>query len=639
MTLFDLSTILFAILGLGFLVFIHELGHYLSARKQGMRVEAFAIGFGKPIFSWERNGVKWRLCILPFGGYVKIAGMQKEGTREPADIPDGFFGKKPIQRVQVALAGPLVNIAFAFIVFTILWISGGRDKSFAEYTHRIGAIDPQSQLYQNGVRPGDIVEKYNGHPFHGFKDLLIAGLMKNESIDVQGFKVNQATGFKEPFHYQLRPYNNGSLGNEKFATVGIVSPARYLFYKGEFLKGSPIAASGIEPKDRILWSNGEMVFSHQQLSHLTNEATVFLTIQRDDRVIHTKVPRVPINELAMTMSEKGEIDDWQHEAQVKGRLSDLMFIPYNISPDLFIEGDISFIDEGDQKKAWENLQTFVPLQEGDRILALDSLRVRNPYELLNLLQNRRQLLIVDRNPQILEKVSLKEAEQQFGAMGNDLQKMVQSIGTDKPIQQLGTLVLLKPIEPKPLRDFPLNEAQKAQLAQEVDQSKKAIDAMKDPAAKISALKEFEKDQKKLVLGLPLMDREIRYNPTPGEQFIEVFHDTYRTLYSLFTGVASPKYVAGPVGIVQIVHQSWMIGAKEALFWLALISLNLGIINLLPLPVLDGGHILFSFIEMVTKRPIKPKMMEKMIVPFVVLLIGFFIFVTYHDIARLLSKFF
>src|SRR3989338_3656807 len=104
---------IFAILGLGFLVFIHELGHYFVARRGGMRVEAFAIGFGKPLYTWEHKGVKWHINMLPFGGYVKIAGMHKEKGVEPSDIVDGFFGKSHWKRIQVALAGPVVNIVFA----------------------------------------------------------------------------------------------------------------------------------------------------------------------------------------------------------------------------------------------------------------------------------------------------------------------------------------------------------------------------------------------------------------------------------------------------------------------------------------------------------------------------------------------
>src|SRR5690348_8655641 len=99
-----------------------------------MRVETFSIGFGHPIYTWERDGVQWRICWLLFGGYVKIAGMQKEGSREPYEIPEGFYSKRPWARIQVSLAGPLVNIAFAFLAFAALWVSGGRDKPFSEFT-------------------------------------------------------------------------------------------------------------------------------------------------------------------------------------------------------------------------------------------------------------------------------------------------------------------------------------------------------------------------------------------------------------------------------------------------------------------------------------------------------------------------
>ena len=263
-----------------------------------------------------------------------------------------------------------------------------------------------------------------------------------------------------------------------------------------------------------------------------------------------------------------------------------------------------------------------------------------PFELLTEVQQRRVLMVVDRDPSITQKVLWTEADQQFDNFSTaDLQKIVSSIGTKDAVTDAGDLHLLAPIAPKPLADFALSETQKAQLAQELAQTKKEIEGIQDPIKREESIHQLEKSQAKLVLGLPLVDREVRYNPAPQAQFGEVLKDTYRTLTSLFSGAANPKYVAGPVGIVQIVHQSWMLGPKEALFWMALISLNLGIINLLPLPVLDGGHIMFSIIELFTRRPIKSKTMERMIVPFVVLLIGFFLFVTYHDITRLFSKFF
>jgi regulator of sigma E protease len=98
-------------------------------------------------------------------------------------------------------------------------------------------------------------------------------------------------------------------------------------------------------------------------------------------------------------------------------------------------------------------------------------------------------------------------------------------------------------------------------------------------------------------------------------------------------------MSGPVGIVEVIHHSWGVGIKEVLFWMGLISLNLGFLNLLPIPVLDGGHICFSLVEMVTKRPIKAKTMERLIIPFVVLLVALFVYLTYNDLLRLFSRFF
>jgi regulator of sigma E protease len=631
-----------AILGLGFLVFIHELGHFWVARRNGMRVEAFAIGFGKPLYTWEHNGVKWHICCLPFGGYVKIAGMQKEGSREPYEIADGFYGKRPWQRIQVALAGPLVNILFAIVVFALIWIMGGRDKSFAEFTHRIGWVDPKSALYERGVRPGDVIEKYDGREFRGFKDLLVASIMDDETTRIEGYKVDYATGEKIPFDYTLKTYPDPRSSKEKFLTIGVLSPAQYLIYDQEKASG-PMQQAGIEPKDRIVWLDGEVVFSVKQLSSLVNESAALLTVQRDGEIFQTKAPRVHLDELKMSAVERAEIDDWQHETGLKGRLQDLYFIPYNLSPTADVESRIPFIDEEDQVKAFQSCQRcayFNPLEEGDRILAIDGEAVRSSADLLQKLQTRRVLVIVDRDPASIQKISWTKADGQFDSFSPaDLDAIVSSIGTERPVASAGKLHLLRPVVPQTFSELPLSQDQKARIAQEFAESKKEIEAIQDPQKRAEQLRELEKNQRKLVLGVPLKDREVRYNPSPVQQFLNVFEDTWRTISGLVSGVLNPKYVSGPVGIVHVVHQSWMVGAKEALFWMAVISLNLGIVNLLPIPVLDGGHIMFSLLEMITKRPLRSKTMERLVIPFIGLLVALFIYITYQDIARLFSKFF
>lgn len=634
---------LLAILGLGFLVFIHELGHFLVARRQGMRVEAFAIGFGKPIYTWEHDGVKWMICMLPFGGYVRIAGMQKEGSREPYEIRDGFYGKRPWQRIKVALAGPLVNIAFSFVAFSVLWMSGGRSKPSAEFTHRIGWVDPKAPLYELGVRPGDVISNYGGKPFHGFRDLLVTSLMDGGSVRIEGYKIDEGTGKLVDFDYTLKTYENPQSAKLKLNTIGVLSPASYLIYDTPgtgFV--SPSANVGIEPGDRLLWADGEMIFSVQQLSALTNESTALLTVRRGNEIFHTKAPRVQLEDLSLTSPERAEIGDWQYEAGIKGRLQDLYFIPYNLSPTAVVEKRLTFFDAENQARAFRQCHrcsTFTPLEEEDQILAVDGIPIHSAYQLLEHLQTRRVLLVVDRNPLANKVVPWTQSDQAFDAFSRkDLKAIVSSIGTEHPLTHSGSLYLLNPIVPKTRLELPLSPEQHAAIAKETALIKKEIEAISDPAKRGAALKQLEISQKRLVLGLPLKDREVTYNPNPLEQFKVVVVDTWRTLSGLFSGYLNPKYVSGPVGIIQVVHQSWMVGVKEALFWMAVISLNLGIMNLLPVPVLDGGHIMFSLLEAVRKRPLRAKTMERLIIPFIGLLIVFFLYITYQDIARLFSKF-
>ena len=96
-------------------------------------------------------------------------------------------------------------------------------------------------------------------------------------------------------------------------------------------------------------------------------------------------------------------------------------------------------------------------------------------------------------------------------------------------------------------------------------------------------------------------------------------------------------MSGPIGIVRAVSFSISSGIINALYWLGFISLNLGIVNLLPIPMLDGGHIMFSGVEIATRKKLNPKTIEKLIYPFLILIILFFLYVSYHDILRIFIR--
>ena len=339
--------------------------------------------------------------------------------------------------------------------------------------------------------------------------------------------------------------------------------------------------------------------------------------------------------------QKAELDDWQYEANLEGKLDDLFFVPYLLSPSGEVEMRLGFIDEEDQRRAFQTCERcayFHPLKEGDRIVAIDGQQVETSYELLHQLQTRRVLLVVQRNAQARSPISWQKADQDFDRHFNakDLQALVSSIGTNQEISHSGNLYLLRPVEPKP---FPEVAALYGHDAATLEKQLEQLRSIEDPQKRKEQIEQLEKMQKRLFLGIAFHDREVTYNPSPIKQLFSVCSDTWRTLSNLFSGNLSPKYMSGPVGIIQVVQFSWTQGIKEALFWMGFISLNLGIFNLLPIPVLDGGHICFSLYEVCTRRRISAKMMERLVLPFFGLLIVFFIYITYQDVSRLLSRFF
>ncbi len=635
----NLFHIILALLGISFLVFIHELGHYIMARRVGMKVEIFSIGFGKPIYKWEMQGVKWQICWLIFGGYVRIAGMEKQGTLEPHQIPDGFFGKKPWARIKVALMGPMANILFALVAFTIIWALGGQEKPFQRYTNIIGEIDPQSKLYPIGVRPGDELTSVGGTKAHGFQDFFIDIVLSQTTPTLNGSLIDYWKNSKQPFSYSFDPNLHGM---EAAQTLGI-APAQYLIFDRFTSPDSPMKESGIQKGDRLLWVDGELIFSRDQLSQIINEPRTLLTVRREGKVFLTRIPRLKISDLRLDSTLKAELDDWQHEANLNGKTSSLFFIPYNLTHDAIVQSCLTYLDQNTEETCHVSSPRDpfdMPLKAGDQIIAIEAAPISTSSALLSKLQTKQSLVIVQRQKEP-SMPAWTEADGQFKSSfdPSQLQKLFLQIGTPQSQSQIGDLILLSPIALKPLSELPLDEKARQQSLLQYEAQKRAIEKIEDPQLREKELLELEAQQKRWMLGVVLSDRLVSYNPSPLVLFADVVDQTWRSFLSLISGSISPKYLSGPVSIVGVLQNSWGDGFKEALFWLGFISLNLAFLNLLPIPVLDGGHILFSLIESITKKPMKAKTMERLILPFIILIIAFFIYVTYHDLVRLLGQFF
>jgi regulator of sigma E protease len=642
-----LISFILALIGLGILVLVHEAGHFLMAKRVGMRVEVFGIGFGRPLFSFIRKGVRFNICWIPFGGYVKIAGMEGKKGEPPYSAPDGFFAKSPGARIKVALCGPLANIFFALLAFTIIWATGGRAKPYSDVSARAGWVDPTSELYKKGVRPGDLIVSYNQRPVRGSKDHLYAAMTGGTKIAVEVEKLESPVGLPRRMTIEVSPYQHPLAVEKGILTTGILAPANFLVWtppKDAAFHSETEQKSGIQAGDRLVWVDGESLASQMQLSALLNDGCLFVTVLRDGSYFHVRIPRIRLNELRLSPDLRGELSDWQYEAKLQAsRLNQLWFLPYNLTSDGVVEGPIPLLDtEPKAKESEERALAGTPLQPGDRIVAVAGKRVSSSPEILQAFQEKHVLVIVDRVPNPKHPLSFNDADRLFRSaiQSAQLMRLEQSIGTPDQEQQDGTFVLLNPIVPK-TRDELLEESgHKDEVALQRAEEERYLRSIEDPQARLQVEQSMQQRDRQLLLGLSgVQDTTVLYNPDPLTVCYSIGDEIYQTFTALFGGYLSPRWMSGPVGILQVIQQQWSVGYKEALFWLGLVSLNLAVLNLLPLPVLDGGYVLLSLFEMITGIRLKVETIEKIVLPFAVLLIGFILYLTYNDLARIFDTFF
>ncbi|MCH9612336.1 MAG: hypothetical protein S4CHLAM102_08230 [Chlamydiia bacterium] len=635
----SLLYVIYAALGLSFLVFIHELGHYFAARWVGIRVEVFSIGFGKPFLSWNHKGVKWQMCFLLFGGYVKMAGMEREGNVEPSEIPDGYWGKAPLKRIFVALMGPVVNIVFAILVFAGIYLAGGRLRPFGEYTKVIGSIDSSSELYANGVRAGDTISSLDEHSYTGYKDILFMAVHQDKKVEIAGDKVDYYTSEKTPYSLRLTPQPDTRFGDKKLMTIGVQAPANYMVYAGGAEGGmspaSPMHGSGIETGERVFWANGQLLFSNEQLSSIVNQPLSYITFERNGKRMELTIPRVKLIEFAFTEDQFNQFQDWKFDSGLQGGVKQFTFIPYILNAYGRVVEEAKFLDS----EVSEDLDRLIrtnkgagKLMAGDQILSVDGVPIGSGLDFFQKVQTKRIVMMAAKGVSEIDHapVTWENQDQLFtkGINWVEVNELISEIGVTTEVEQLGNLKLLSPIVPMTTMEYEqkVSELGDTSLISKTQLAQFATHALVQSAA--------SEERKYVFLGMTFDQQKVIYNPSPFTLVQGAVIDTYRMFKGLISGNLSPKWMSGPVGIVRVMHMSWQMGFLEAFFWIAVISLNLGIFNLLPIPVLDGGHICFSLWEMITKKPIPSRTMEKMIVPFVVLLIMLFVYVTIHDVLRL-----
>ena len=275
------------ILLFGAAVFVHEWGHYYMARKRGLKVEAFAIGFGPKIFGWRKDGIDYSWRWIPAGGFVRIPQMITSEALEGKDDKEPLPPTDPLSKILVAFAGPFMNIVFAFVIASVLYFTGLPvliDPSV------IGYVDPTSAEGKLGIQEGDRIVMVNGKPTKSWQDVLEATIFATVNpIPV----VIERNGIRNEYKLEAKP---SELLGGKYLNLESKEPPVI----GEVKEGGPAREAGIQTKDLVVEFAGVKIAGIKQFTKLVKERagkpTEMVVKRGDQRLTLNVTPRGPEGE-------------------------------------------------------------------------------------------------------------------------------------------------------------------------------------------------------------------------------------------------------------------------------------------------------------------------------------------------------
>jgi regulator of sigma E protease len=264
---------------LGVLVFVHELGHFLMARWNGVRVLTFSLGFGPKLLKVRRGDTEYCVSAIPLGGYVKMAGENPEDPRSGAD--DEFLSKSKWQRFQILIMGPVMNLALAVVLLAVVLMQGDEVLAFLDEPARVGIVLPDSPAARAGLRPGDVITRFGSAPVSTWEqlDMAVAARPEREveaTVQRDGQEVRLTI---RPDTTELR-----TRGDARFevGTIGVlpdVSPSIRSTIANE-----PAEKAGLQAGDVIVAVNGQRTVFSGQVSDIVSKSPnqpIQMLIRRD----------------------------------------------------------------------------------------------------------------------------------------------------------------------------------------------------------------------------------------------------------------------------------------------------------------------------------------------------------------------
>ena len=280
------TTILAFLFVLGVLIFVHELGHFLAARRLGIRVLTFSLGFGPKLLTVKRGDTEYCISAVPLGGYVKMAGENPEEQRTGA--PDEFLSKTKWERFQVLIMGPAMNIILAVVVLAIVLAQGAEVPVYQDGPAVVGDVVSGSSAASVGIQRGDRIVSVSGKPVETWDDLELAiGTRPNRDVPVTFLRNG------EEHSVTVRPKAKGRF---EFGDVGLLpDSAPIVRALLEPKTDYPASAAGLKPGDAIMAVNGQRVVAPQQLTDVVTKNAdheLTLTIRRSGQELPIRLTPV-----------------------------------------------------------------------------------------------------------------------------------------------------------------------------------------------------------------------------------------------------------------------------------------------------------------------------------------------------------
>lgn len=276
-----------AILLLGPLIAIHEFGHYFVARKLGVKVLVYSIGFGPTILKWtsKKSGIQYQLSALPLGGYVKMLD-EREGNVAEADLPYAFNRQPPWKRIAIVAAGPLINLIFAILLFWILFLPAQE-----QLNTRVGKVLADTPAAAAQMQVGDKITAIDGTPVTTWEKLnfaLVDRVGETDKIQVQAERAGEIKTFSLPIQNFLNDQSQSPLDVLGFTPYRPQIPA----IVSKLSEDGAAIRQGMQVGDQIIAIDGVKMndwYDVVQVVQASPEKLLKVDVLRNNQVVQLQV--------------------------------------------------------------------------------------------------------------------------------------------------------------------------------------------------------------------------------------------------------------------------------------------------------------------------------------------------------------